>query len=308
MDNNSYRRRAVWTLIAIASLAIVGIGSYLYILPTFPSLPFNESGNSKNSDSTEQFVPKEVSKQASLPPPLRNATSSTKTLPSKPKPAPVLALTRAGIISNTNSQRKANGNLPPLSENATLNAVATARLADMFQKQYFAHVAPDGGDAESIAKTFDYEYLAIGENIALGNFTGDADLVAAWMASPGHRENILSPHYTQIGVAALEGVFEGKTVWIAAQIFGKPTSACPAVDADLKADIDNAKDQLAQIKAQVQAKKAELDKMEPKYGIAYNQRVDEYNALVRQYNALLEETRLRTDQYNAQVAAFNSCI
>lgn len=308
MNNSSYRQRAVVVLIAVAFLAVVGVASYLYILPTLPSLPFEKSADLKTPDSAEQFVPKETAKQASLPPPLRNATSSIKTPPSKPKPAPALTLTRAGIIANANSQRKANGNLPALSENATLDAVAAARLADMFQKQYFAHVAPDGGSAETIAKTFNYEYLAIGENIALGEFAGDADLVAAWMASPGHRENILSPHYTQIGVAALEGVFEGKTVWIAAQIFAKPASACPAVDANLKADIDDAKDRLAQIQAQIQAKKADLDAMEPKYGSAYNQQVDEYNTLVRKYNTLLEQTRLQTNQYNAQVAAFNSCI
>lgn len=312
MDNNFYSGRARKRLILIAVLVVAGGLLYWYLLPSLsflPSisfLPAKESTGLQNSNSAEQFATKEVAKPVSLPPPLRGATSSPKTSPPAPKPAPTL--TRAGIIANTNAQRKVNGGLPALSGNTTLDAIATARLADMFQKQYFAHVAPDGGSSEAIAKTFGYDYLALGENIALGIFDGNADLVNAWMESPGHRANILNAHFTQIGVAAREGIFEGKATWIAVQVFAKPASACPAVDANIKIAIDSAKDRLSQIQAQIQAKKAEMDAMEPKHGSAYNQQVDEYNALVRQYNTLLDQTRLQVNQYNAQVAAFNLCV
>jgi uncharacterized protein YkwD len=319
MNNHPFRRRAVIALLAIAFMVAAGALSYRYILPAthsvlslLPSVSFEWPSEPQNSNSAEQFATKEPAKQVSLPPPLRGATSSPKTSPPKPTPAPVPTptptLTRAGIIADTNIQRKINGGLPALLENTTLDAIATARMVDMFQKQYFAHVAPDGGSSETIAKTFNYEYLALGENIALGIFAGNADLVDAWMNSPGHRANILNGHFTQIGVAAREGIFEGKTTWIAVQVFGKPTSACPVVDPNLKIAIDNAKNQLSQIQVQIQTKKAELEAMEPKYGNAYNQEVDEYNALVRQYNTLLQQTRLQTDQYNAQVAAFNQCV
>ena len=314
MDNNFYSGRARKRLIIIAILVAAGGLLYWYLLPSFPSLPSisffptEESTGLQNSNSAEQFATKEIAKPVSLPPPLRGATSSPKTSTPKPAPQSAPTLTRAGIIANTNTQRKVNGGLPALSGNTTLDAIATARLVDMFQKQYFAHVAPDGGSSEAIAKTFGYDYLALGENIALGIFDGNADLVNAWMESPGHRANILNAHFTQIGVAAREGIFEDKATWIAVQVFAKPATACPAVDANIKIAIDSAKNQLSQIQAQIQEKKTTMDAMEPKRGDAYNQKVDEYNALVRQYNTLLDQTRVQVNQYNAQVAAFNLCV
>lgn len=307
MDNDLLRRRAKKRLIAIVVLAAAGGLLYWYLpssLPSLLSLPAKEPAGLHNSPASEQLGPEETVKQASLPPPPRKQASA----PTTPPPAPASALTRAGIIANTNIQRKIDGGLPALLENKTLDAVAAARATDMFQKQYFAHVAPDGGSAETIAKTFGYEYLSIGENIALGIFAGDADLVKAWMESPGHRANILNTHFTQIGVAALKGTFEGKSTWIAVQVFGKPATACPSVDASLKDAVDKAAGQLAQMQAQIKSKKSELDAMEPKSGSAYNQAVDEYNALVRQYNVLLGNYKAQVSRYNAEVTAFNACL
>lgn len=300
MDNGPYLKRARKRLIILVVLAAAGGLLCWYIWPYLPSLTaLLVRGPAALYNSAEQFATKEVAKDVSLPPPLRNET---------PAAAPAPKLTTSGIILNTNNQRKLNGGLPALSENTTLDAIATARAADMFQKQYFAHVAPDGGNVETVARTLGYEYLAIGENIALGVFAGDADLVDAWMASPGHRANILNKQYTQIGVAAREGVFDGRKTWIAVQIFGRPASACPAIDANLKTKIDTAEAQLAEMQTQIQTKKAEMDAIKPKRGSAYNQKVDEYNALVRQYNILLEQTKLQVDQYNAEVTAFNLCV
>jgi uncharacterized protein YkwD len=42
----------------------------------------------------------------------------------------------------------------------------------------------------------------VAENIARGNVSADA-IVAAWMASPGHRANILDGRLTQIGLGAV---------------------------------------------------------------------------------------------------------
>jgi uncharacterized protein YkwD len=238
----------------------------------------------------------------STPPPLRAlgpvATPATSSF----------ALTPSGIFSNTNIQRGVNGGLPALSENATLDGVARARLLDMFQKQYFAHVAPDGASAPTVAKAAGYNYLSLGENLALGNFAGDQGVVTAWMNSPGHRANILGSHYTQIGIAASEGIFQGEDTWLAVQIFGRPASDCPAPDANLKTIIDNAEIQLAQMQTQIQATRAELDALVPQSGAPYDQKVVDYNALVDLYNALLGQTKPQIATYNSTVEAFNLCI
>jgi uncharacterized protein YkwD len=92
----------------------------------------------------------------------------------------------------------------------------------MFENQYFAHESPTGEKVSDLAKKFGYDFLLIGENLAMGNFSSDEDLVLAWMESPGHRENILNEKYQEIGVAVKKGIFEGKEVWIAVQHFGLP--------------------------------------------------------------------------------------
>ncbi|HUZ92899.1 MAG TPA: CAP domain-containing protein [Candidatus Paceibacterota bacterium] len=215
-------------------------------------------------------------------------------------------LTREGTVLWTNKERVQNGNLPPLAENDTLNTIAELRLQDMFKNQYFAHVSPASSSAVTVASQVGYDYLALGENLALGNFPGDEGVVEAWMGSPGHRANILNTHYTQIGVAVGRGAFQGESVWIAVQVFGRPASDCPVVDASLKSTIDATQAELQSMQSDLAAKKAALDSMRP--GPQYNEKVSEYNALVAQYNAILKSLQADIAAYNGEVTALNSCI
>lgn len=293
MDSNFSRVRK--RLAVIAVVIIAGILLYWYFSPAFSVKKLIDIQN-----AAEQFAITQIEKQISTPPPLRGPRSTA--------PPTSSFLTRSGIVVGTNMQRKENGNLPPLSEDATLDTIARSRLRDMFQKQYFAHVAPNGESAVMVAKSVGYDYIALGENLALGNYAGDRGVVVAWMNSPGHRANILNNHYTQIGVAVGEGTFEGEDTWIAVQIFGKPASDCPGPDTNLKTVIDNAEYQLSQMEGEIQAEKAELDAMEPHYRAAYNQKVGEYNGLVDKYNTLLGQTKLQIFTYDGEVNIFNQCI
>jgi uncharacterized protein YkwD len=139
-------------------------------------------------------------------------------------------LSKDNVISLTNDHRTENGNLAPLKENIRLNMSAENKLQDMFDKQYFEHVSPKGLGVGDLGEKVGYDYILIGENLAMGNFNSDLALVDAWMASTGHRANILNEHYTEIGVAVGKGTFEGKSVWMAVQHFGTPRDACPKVD------------------------------------------------------------------------------
>lgn len=56
----------------------------------------------------------------------------------------------------------------------------------------------------------------VGENVAVGYRSGRA-VVRGWMASPGHRENILRREFRLIGIAAVRGD-DGR--WYSAQVFG----------------------------------------------------------------------------------------
>lgn len=146
-------------------------------------------------------------------------------------------LTQAGIFAETNRHRTDNG-VGALTASPALNRAAASKLADMFAQQYFEHVSPGGRGPADLVDETGYQYLRVGENLALGNYQNDAALVQAWMDSPGHRENILDPGFTEIGIAAARGTFEGHATWLAVQTFALPASACPAFDTALRRDFE----------------------------------------------------------------------
>jgi uncharacterized protein YkwD len=249
-------------------------------------------------------IVKEVQRSVSNPTPLI-ATGTRLSAPATGQNANTL--TRAGIVAATNIQRTMNGGLASLSENVLLDQIASERLDDMIAKQYFAHVSPSSSSAETVAKTDGYNYIALGENLALGNFKGDTGVVAAWMASPGHRANILNTRYTEIGVAAKKTIFDGAETWLAVQIFGRPASDCPAPDAALKPSIDVAEAQLMDMWDKLKTQQAAID-VRPRSGAGYNNAVSSYNALAAAYNVLLGETKTNISSYNVAIKAYNTCI
>ncbi|OHA89345.1 MAG: hypothetical protein A2653_01485 [Candidatus Zambryskibacteria bacterium RIFCSPHIGHO2_01_FULL_43_25] len=218
-------------------------------------------------------------------------------------------LTRSGIFSFTNIEREGSG-LPIFLSNSKLDAVAEGRITDMLNKQYFDHEFPGGKTASVLAEERDYEYIAIGENIAMGGFEGDQDLVLAWMNSPGHRANILSNNFTEMGAAAREGTLNGDKVWLAVQIFGRPTSDCPKVDGGLKDAISARTSQAEALQAKLNTRKQELENMakNKENRDLYNQRVAEYNSLVSELNTLVDLVKEDIAVYNYQVRGFNECI
>ncbi|MCX6790912.1 MAG: CAP domain-containing protein [Candidatus Gribaldobacteria bacterium] len=215
-------------------------------------------------------------------------------------------LTMEGTLQQTNWQRTQNG-LPALVANAKLTAMAQAKANDMFSKQYFEHESPSGVGPSDLAKTAGYNYLIVGENLALGNFKDDATLLEAWMNSPGHRENILNPKYKEIGVAVKRGVYEGQTVWMAVQEFGRPASDCLLPNKALDMQIETNQASLLGLEEKLQTLDSEIKGLPSKRGEVYNQKIKEYNDLVGQYNALLETTKKLITNYNNQTQSYNLC-
>ena len=122
------------------------------------------------------------------------------------------------LLNVTNQKRQANG-LPPLSMNGNLANAASMKAQDMFAKNYWAHISPDGTTPWYFIKTAGYEYLYAGENLARG-FTTANEVVDAWMASPSHKANLLSPNYTEIGFAVAPGTLTGAETILVVQMFG----------------------------------------------------------------------------------------
>lgn len=131
------------------------------------------------------------------------------------------------VVRLTNQKRIENGE-SILIENEVLSRAALAKGTHMLANDYWAHVAPDGTDPWYFFDEADYEYQFAGENLAR-DFSDPNSAVDAWMASPSHRDNLLSSRYDEIGVAVVEGELNGVDTTIIVQLFGKKASTGAAV-------------------------------------------------------------------------------
>ncbi|WP_342511723.1 CAP domain-containing protein [Sporosarcina sp. FSL K6-1522] len=114
-----------------------------------------------------------------------------------PQDASISAIEKA-VLDLTNAERQKAG-LKPLQTDANLMKSARQKSADMASKNYFSHTSPTYGSPFDQMKANGVTYKAAAENIAMGQRTAE-EVVKGWMASPGHRENILTPGYTHIGI------------------------------------------------------------------------------------------------------------
>ncbi len=124
------------------------------------------------------------------------------------------------LINETNTSRQSE-NVFPLKENPLLDAAAQMKAEDMASKGYFAHVSPQGLTPWYWMGQVGYNYTYAGENLAI-NFSDSEDVIKAWLNSPDHRENLLSQHFTEIGIATARGTYEGKDTTFIVQMFGAP--------------------------------------------------------------------------------------
>ncbi len=130
-------------------------------------------------------------------------------------------------LLNFTNEKRAEYGLPALSSNSQLEMAANKKAEDMFAKNYWAHNSPDGITPWYFIKEAGYDYVYAGENLARG-FTDSRDAVNAWMASPGHRENLLSENFNEVGFAVRGGRLNGEETFLIVQEFGNKT-ATPVV-------------------------------------------------------------------------------
>jgi len=217
-----------------------------------------------------------------------------------------VVLLKSKIVSETNAQRTANG-LPKFIENKQLESAASIKANDMFKNQYFEHISPTGINPGILVENSGYEYIVTGENLILGNFENEAEVVQDWMNSPGHRANILNTSYTEIGVSIIKGVYKGETVWISVQEFGLPLSACSEPSKNLKTQIEAQQSEIEFLGETIDEQKNEIDNTN-KNSAYYNNLIDDYNDMVERYNSLAQELKITVANYNNQVNVFNDCV
>ena len=140
------------------------------------------------------------------------------------------------MIRLTNESR-AEAELPLLLANEKLAEAAMKKADDMFANQYFDHNSPNGKTPWGFIKSAGYEYRFAGENLAI-DFITAGGAHKALMESASHRENILNINYTEIGIAAIEGIFDGNKSIIIVEEFGAPLKKEVVADHNLNENIE----------------------------------------------------------------------
>ncbi|NCU17353.1 CAP domain-containing protein [Pallidibacillus pasinlerensis] len=107
------------------------------------------------------------------------------------------------VVKFVNHERAKRG-LKPLEHNWELSRVARHKSMDMRDRRYFSHTSPTYGSPFTMIQNYGIRYSAAGENIAMGQSTPQA-VVQSWMNRSGHRANILSANFTEIGVGYAKG-------------------------------------------------------------------------------------------------------
>ncbi len=121
------------------------------------------------------------------------------------------------VFELVNKERAARG-LQQLSYNSEVARVARFKSQDMINKGYFSHTSPTYGSPFKMMESFGIRFSNGGENIAYGQRTAQ-EVMNSWMNSAGHKANILSAAYTQIGVGVAKAS-NGTLYWT--QLFIKP--------------------------------------------------------------------------------------
>jgi len=111
---------------------------------------------------------------------------------------------RREMLASVNAARK-QARLRPLTANTLLDKAAQRHAEDMLKRGYFAHKSPAGTTVRERARSAGYEWHSIGENIAYGQTSVD-EVMETWLNSPGHRKNILTPGFTELGVGIAMGL------------------------------------------------------------------------------------------------------
>jgi uncharacterized protein YkwD len=211
------------------------------------------------------------------------------------------------IIDATNQERIKAG-LQPLKTSTKLEQSEKIKTEDMITNHYFEHTSPNGKTVADLGNEVGYNYVVMGENLAVGDFTDAHDLLTAWMNSPGHRANILNTSYEDIGVYAAQGTYQGRTVWFAVQHFGTERGVCPIISSSLKNSIDALNTSITAQEAAITALRTKIEDPNHTDDQAYKDMITQFNALVAKYNADLITSQTKIAAYNKQVVAFNNCL
>lgn len=169
-------------------------------------------------------LPEETAKKVPFAIPIRIGGNSGAAAPDLPMPvarcAPPqgTALTPKAVLAEVNRQRAAQG-LAAFAAAPRLQVVAQDQACQIASSQIISHRDTAGRSVAARATAAGYGWGHIAENVGFGRLASAEAVVAAWMTSPGHRANLLSPKASEAGFGYAENA-TGQPGW--ALVIGQP--------------------------------------------------------------------------------------
>src|SRR5690606_8340489 len=103
------------------------------------------------------------------------------------------------VLRLANAERKKAGVKTVLALQPQLTQAAQSHTIDMACNQFVDHIGSDGSTPFQRIFNFEYTYASASENVAAGYAT-PATVMKGWMASSGHKANILNKNFTEVGI------------------------------------------------------------------------------------------------------------
>jgi uncharacterized protein YkwD len=133
----------------------------------------------------------------------------------------VLELVNHGRAQGRRCGRTRYAPSAPLAPSPLLERAAQRHAADMARNRYFEHTARDGSEPRDRVARTGYRSRLTGENIAYGPTTAE-EVVAGWLASVGHCENIMEPRFEEMGIAWATDRRSGAIYWVQVLASARP--------------------------------------------------------------------------------------
>jgi len=178
------------------------------------------------SETTPTTTPTSPAATPTSTPATSTPATTTPTTPPTTEPATTASPTaeptgtaalEAEVVTIVNTERAKVG-CPAVTADDRLTTAARGHSTDMAARDYFSHTSPEGVEFSTRITDAGYRWSRAGENIAKGQPT-PAEVMTAWMNSAGHRANILTCAFKNIGVGVAADA-QGTLLWT--QDFASP--------------------------------------------------------------------------------------
>lgn len=136
-------------------------------------------------------------------------------------PGMLLAAPDVAKIADLINEHRLKANLPALKIDSRLSTASNEKAREIARLGRLKHTASEGDEQWDITAQAGYKYGRIGENLIVG-YASEEEIVRRWMNSKVHRDNILNPEFTDMGIGLATGEYKGRQTYYLAQLVASP--------------------------------------------------------------------------------------